>query len=323
MKCDICFNIDQKTNYVNYLVQGVQEAVDENFDGWIETIHANTKSLAELAKGSKVPGVPNMELKAYSDKYQEDLIDLLDDEYDLIYVDYDDELSEQQVSHLLNGAMEEFWDPTQEWWEADSRWVGSEYVWDSLVFPEPEVCDECGSKVIDPSDYETDVRDEISERDSGSWYDRLVRNTPKMLFTATLVPEGLSGEDCCIYYESDTEENRDRLRNLLDQAGITEYTSDWFDNVFGETMYNYAYPMLVFWADPADLILSEVDEFEIECGELWLGNTWSGSGYFSSYDAPVRVKRSQIEVDSLVSGYGAMETAGLCTWNCEVTPLDK
>ncbi len=128
-------------------------------------------------------------------KLADEIIERLDRSYDLVYVDYRDQLMDTQVAALVRGDewLDESWQ-----FESDSKYESTKQIIDN---PASEIVREWSEEADDADlDFVRDglkdnidewdrVRFEIEERDSGSWVDELIGNTPNVLLRINAIDE--------------------------------------------------------------------------------------------------------------------------------------
>lgn len=252
-------------------------------------------------------GLPNKDLCEYQEKYLGQIIDSLDDSYDLIYIDYRDELDDEQVQMLVEGDEAAFWDST-EGWRSESQWDGADYVWETHTFPDPETCEKCGEYLAEPEDFKDEIKCAIMERDSGSWVDELICRTSYKWFLAIPTGGDTYAIDHSRYYPSDAEEAYQVAREQLDEVGV-EYTDEMIQELVQFADYCML-PMFAFEASVSELTNSEEDTITISESVLWLGNTWEGTGWAVKYDKPMTFKKSEVHLDSMIK-YGYQSVFGV------------
>jgi hypothetical protein len=107
---------------------------------------------------------------------REAVIETLPEKLELIYVHYDDQLTDEQVSMLLKGDEEGVWDSLSEW-ESDAQWYSITECWTEAL------------KEFEPDEREALEEDGLAmerfqetcwERDDSDWFNQLLRNTPNV-----------------------------------------------------------------------------------------------------------------------------------------------
>jgi hypothetical protein len=243
----------------------------------------------------------------------DEIIKRLDKSYDLVYVDYRDQLTDSQVSKLARG--EEWVDESWEW-EADNRFESAEQIIDELARPivgkwSEEADDADLDFVLDAFKYGDEwdrVRFEIEERDTGGWVDQLVRQTPSVLLRISAIDEdhGYAFQDV-------------KPRRVLKDLGLraTRENVKTVSDVLAECSPEYSV-LLGYWivgADVSDLYelpISTRAEVEIVNPYLYLGNPFMGSGFISErpLQGTVRVKREDLRTDEDAFGYSVDQVYG-------------
>lgn len=197
--------------------------------------------------------------------------ELLKDEYDLIYVDYDDELSKEQTRALAGGDWDEFWSLTWDW-EGEARWTGADYEMEDLIrkleSDNPELLDAIDEHRDELEEY---TRDEIMERDSGSWLDQLIDRTGPIDCMLPLI-----GED-----DAKWGEERNPL-DILKALGVDETPKNiaLAEEVFYNAPTDLGMAWVVFPMELRDLMRSDsepitVDKFIVCYGNPFVGGYWS------------------------------------------------
>lgn len=222
----------------------------------------------------------------------------LDKTYDLIYVDYRDQLSDDQVAFIVSGDTDKLWESTWEW-ESDSSHEGTQYVIKEIF----ENLDDDERDALDHYDLTDELTDDlenaIRERESGDWIKQLIGHTPDVLIRVTLLDE----DDCFSFEEvavdafltktgfADTPKNREAAAEVIANACPE----------FGVGMVSVLASVGVddIWAMPYD-----TKQVEITNPHLWLGNPFAGSGYAAEFEGTVIVAREDLRTDKDAFGYG-------------------
>lgn len=219
----------------------------------------------------------------------------LADKYELVYVAYDDKLSDEQVEKVVSGDLEGFWEATSEF-ESESRWHGSEYVikdvftddeWDSL---EP--------------DEQEEVRDAIYERDESAWDTELMSHTSNPLLRINAISEddSFSHREVC-------------AGDILDHIGFdaTEHNIKIINNTLAECSTDV---MMGYWVLSADLATlyksNEGDKLRFTNPHLFLGNPFTGAGWVTeeALHGTIDIDREDVHTDKEAFGYGINEIYG-------------
>jgi hypothetical protein len=254
----------------------------------------------------------------------DEIVKRLDKSYDLVYVDYRDQLTDTQVSALVRGDewLDESWE-----FESDSRYDSAKRIIDELA---GNVIREWSDEADADLDFilgafegdEWDrVRFEIEERDTGSWVEQLVRQTPTALLRINVIDEdhGYSFEEVT-------------ARRVLKDLGMraTRENIATVNYVLANASPGYSV-LLGYWIVSADVsaiyeLAHDVEEVEIVNPYLYLGNPFVGSGFISErpLDGTVRVKREELRTDKDAFGYAVDEIYGglrASDFEAEIRPI--
>lgn len=197
--------------------------------------------------------------------------ELLKDEYDLIYVDYRDELSEEQARALVNGDWDEFSDLISAF-EGDSRYEGATYEVEQLMreleLDNPNLLD-----AIDEHRYELEeyARDIIMDRDSGGWLDQLINKADPIDCMLPLINED----------EAEWGEERNPL-DILKALGVAETPEnvELAEEAFYNAPTDLGMAWLVFPMKLRDLMKPYNEPVQIDEAIACYGNPFTG-GYWS------------------------------------------
>lgn len=244
-----------------------------------------------------------------------EIIANLEGSYDLVYVDYRDQLTDKQVAMLVRKDLDGFWESTAEF-EADSQY-------DSIK----EIIEAAGREVIDLWEGEDDedyshlmaeleggdewerIREEIQDRDTSRWADQLASQTGTVLLR---IPVPQLDEDHAIFHEEigaadlmakldipSTDTHRQVIEDLLANA---------------DPEYSLLMGYWVVGISVADIYrLEGYSEYvAISNPHLFLGNPFAGSGYLSedSLSMEIRVKREDLRTDEDAFGYSIEKIYG-------------
>lgn len=197
--------------------------------------------------------------------------ELLKDEYDLIYPDYCDELSEEQVRALASGDWDEFWALTRDW-ESEARWNGANYEMEDLVC-ELESSNPDLLEAIDEhrDELEEYARDIIMDRDSGEWLDELISWSAPLDCMLPLI-----GED-----DAKWGEERNPL-DILKALGVDETPENiaLAEEVFYNAPTDLGMAWVVFPMGLRDLMRSAPEPITVNKLIVCYGNPFTG-GYWS------------------------------------------
>ena len=243
----------------------------------------------------------------------DEIIKRLDQSYDLVYVDYRDQLSDSQVSALVRGDdwLEESWE-----WESDSRYRGTTHIIGDLAKDVVRAwSDEAGADpgfllaaLNDAVDEWERVRFAIEERDTGSWVKQLIGQTPSALLRINVLDEDHA-------YAFEDVSTRRVLRDIGLRA--TRSNLETVRYVLANASPEYSV-LLGYWivgAAVADIHALPNDpeaEIDIVNPYLYLGNPFTGSGFISErpVDGVARVKRKDLRTDKDAFGYAVDEIYG-------------
>lgn len=236
----------------------------------------------------------------------DEIIKRLDDTYDLVYVDYRDQLSDSQVSALVRG---DDWLQESAEWESDNRYAGAKHIIGELA---EEIVREWSDQAGADLDFLLDaLRDGVGEfdrvrlaveaRDSGGWVNQLMRQTPSVLLRINVLDE-----DHAYCYEAVA------ARRVLKEIGLhaTRANIETLNDVLANASPEYSV-LMGYWIVGAEVSgiheLPSDPEAEIEIVNpyLYLGNPFSGSGFISErpLEGRVRVKREDLRTDRDAFGY--------------------
>lgn len=228
---------------------------------------------------------------------------------ELVYVDYRDGFTPEQVEDLLRDGYCEHTDE----WISERQWESACDLADEMF---KEACDD-DELYLDLEDEwrdsseRSDLIDSIVEADTSNPYKDLLRNTGTMLFRvqpdedhmAWLSPEAL-----------DADGPGKALAELGLDLDFAPAVAEILPEIAGYACEGGAHflPAIVFSANPSDLWPYPEDaDVTISDPFLWLTNPWSGNGYgVVAKGCSVTVKRSDIHTDRHAWGYGANDVFG-------------
>jgi hypothetical protein len=241
-----------------------------------------------------------------------ELITRLDEKYELVYVDYRDKLTDEQVDNIVSDDMEAFWTSTEEW-ESNARYESAKFEIEQLLKDlireweneDDEDYDHLTDQFLQTEEFD-EVRYAIEERDESDWVTRLASNTPRALLRITAIDEdhGFAFEDV-------------QAEQVLARVGLsaTEHNLRVINDMLPECSPEFSV-LLGYWivgADVADLVkLNGEEPVDIVNPHLYLGNPFSGSGYIS--EEPLhgvkRIMRDEVHTDKGAFGYSVTEIFG-------------
>lgn len=239
------------------------------------------------------------------------IIERLDESYDLVYVDYRDEMSDEQVSALVRCDFETL-DESRWEWESDNRYESAKHIITELVNDLAREWELDGgdlNEILSDENEEWDrVRFEIEERDKSDWPKQLARNTGSVLLRLQVIDE-----DASYSYEEL------KPRRVLKDVGLraTRANVENMQRTLNECSPEYSI-LMGYWiagADVADIYELPNDPetvIEIENPYLYLGNPYAGSGFISPrpFEGTIRVKRGDLRTDRDAFGYAVDEVYG-------------
>jgi hypothetical protein len=248
------------------------------------------------------------------------MIELMDPEYDLIYVAYDDKFTDEQVAALVRGDWDTFWGSFEPW-EGDARWQGVTYHMKDLGNDAQRALEaETGKDLAGLyDDFEhTDLWDEVrfvmEERESGDWIKSLASHTGRVLMRSIIV-----NEDDGWAFEKVTPTEVLKAYGLKRNKHNVALAREILRECSPE--YSVLLGMIVYAVDVADVYNMPMDTEYVDIIDpfLYLGNPFAGSGYC---DGPakgtIRIERAQFQTDKDCFGYAWNEVAGVYTSAYEV-----
>ena len=232
----------------------------------------------------------------------DDAIARLDESYDLVYVDYRDQLTDEQVTFLVKGDTEALYDSLDEWF-SEAEYLGAEAAMhDAFDDDELDCLGQTGVQTI---------RETIMERDTSDWLSALIRQTPDPLLRVCVIDE-----DDAFAFESVN------AREVLDKVGLShsDHNVAAVEQALAECSPEYSV-LLGYWVFSADLTaLSKLEEDQVvrvANPHLYLGNPMAGSGFVTEpvLHGVVAIPRSELRTDddafgySIASIYGGVRTS--------------
>lgn len=253
-------------------------------------------------------------LKKKLNEFVELLKEHMDEDYDLVYVDYSDSFPNDQVAILLTEQYP--WEYLDMEWEWESRNEGMRYVLKELVDSvvrqydiHPDVVDAFEDSVARGL-----IEEMIEERESGKWYDTLLSQTSAPIMRVAVddvLQTGLEYEDS-VGYATDEEAFRDELENNISLMGLdVEENRKALDYLFAELCDPYYTGFLIFRpTDLAEVVGAQWDDvIEVTDPHLWLTDPLAGDGWMEQLSGKVCIKRSDIKPDS--SAWGVEDVFGI------------
>lgn len=236
----------------------------------------------------------------------------LDSSYDLTYVDYSDQLNNEQLAKgVEEGVMAIYNDDSIMEWVCDQKYdsIGTiiketfETVRDELTNDGYDL-DE-----FDEGDFFGDLRDIISDRDTSTPEDDLINQTPDVLCRVALT--NIDAENMA---ELSASEILTRLKlpvtddNVKEMQEALNNSSAGYDGVYLEAQ-------AVFMFEPSLLIAEDEDTkfVEVDSPRIWLTNPYQGDGWMTGpLSGTVRFDRTKLRVDA-GHGWSAADVFGFTT----------
>lgn len=248
------------------------------------------------------------------------LIEKLDDTYDLVYISYDDELTDNQLRSVLAGNPSEAEESIMEWAD-DCRWHAlTEYVLPQILSSSER------DSLMDDRDAFEDLQEAIYERDTSCPFEDLLKNTSRNLMRYQVCHQtlgDLAGYDDEGYLSASAP---DVIADLLglEKGGSMEAIKQMAEietmvaNADGEcNLY------VIWYEEPADVAAPIVahawrgealpTRITWDTPHLVLLNTGCGSGMDCSLDGPLSLPfdAEAVCLDKEDCGYGWDQTAGV------------
>lgn len=142
-------------------------------------------------------------------------IDTLDKKLDLVYVSYDDRLTDDQVSKLLEGDIEGVWDSTSEW-ESEAQHYSIQHLWEEALSSFDQIERE---RLEESSEAYEAFQSECWERDESDWFDQLCRNTPGVMIRYYLTDK--DGDEVEIEGYTTDLTVEEQAQTIAEAAGIS------------------------------------------------------------------------------------------------------
>ena len=248
--------------------------------------------------------------------------------YELVWVDYRDCLTDEQVDWIMSGDMEEFWSSTMDW-VPDQRYESAEDIVESLAkqyaWAEFEHDADDVLSAFDGSREYYDLILAVMDRDSSDWFTDLIRNTPAPLMRVICLGERYLADGLTLV----TSDNvREYMREVVDSLVGVDGNTEAIEELLRECYLDYyVIPQLLF--TPADLstILDAALDAKVVITNPWLllGNPFQGDGYEVELRGNVTLDRGQIRTDRAAAGYSWSTIAGVNSgsYSCEVEVIKK
>ena len=257
---------------------------------------------------------------------------------ELIYVDYNDKLTDSQLSAYLSGDFTEVWEEISVW-ESDARYAGYEFYRDEAL---KTLAHDLKSEGYDPDDVEDAVAEfrysdeesffceSVYEREGGDWFDTLARNSPQTYVRIELVDIDDQVHIGDYDPRSDDETWEDMATQLMERITCVEDRAalrEALDKVRGELCRGYYYQPFVFGTIyPADLVGNYQEFITLKGGTILIEDPWSGTGMELELDedkVKLTIPRRELLLDEEARGYGWDEVCGLVQGLYPIEVLDS
>ena len=240
----------------------------------------------------------------------------LDKTYELVYVHYDDKLTDEQVGYIVRGDSEALWESLSEW-EDESCWYAVREITTELkanVIRAWEDEDDADYSALadefDGSDEWESVRYEIEERNTGDWIKQLVRHTGQVLLRIPI--DTIDEDNSFSFREVEAAEVLDRIGfahtkgNLREVSYVLANASPEFSVLMGYWIVGADVEALY------DLPIDGDAQVEITDPYIYLGNPFAGSGFVSEkpLTGTVRLSRADLRTDKDAFGYSINDIYG-------------
>jgi len=243
---------------------------------------------------------------------RDEILANLDETYDLVFVAYDDKLTDEQTAALVRGDFEAIWDSTDEW-TCDSSHEGAKYhiaehLADAIRTFEAADDDDY-TDLSDSFEFSAEydeVRELIMDRDAGQWFDELIGNTPDPLLRVPLVDE-----DHALEPSIATPADVLTACGLPHTPGNVQLANDLLANVPSSVGMIYALATV----DLAVVNMIPSDAFATITGpHLLMGNPFAGAYHAEGpFEGSVSVERDDLRTDRDAFGCSWDECAGLAS----------
>jgi hypothetical protein len=279
------------------------------------------------------------------EKFRDDVIAQLKDDYALTHVDYNDRLMSEQIDAVVAGDWETVVTSNMDW-EGENRHHGATYEikdevesvakdwevhdrvkayvdagvitdWAEGDYPYDELADD-----FEHTPQWDEVLEAIKERDTSDPYKQLAGQSGQVLMRQVI-----ANEDVALYGNHSPSAVIAWLKENLEPGSVlkrNKHNLDVVRSVISESMHSLAYSMgmIVYAANVGDLYeMGDCEYVEVVNPYLYIGNYYQGDGYCSEkpLDAVFRIKRSELTTDTGAAGYGWNEVAGVYTSAYEAT----
>lgn len=249
--------------------------------------------------------------------------------YELVWVDYRDHLTDEQVDWVMSGDMEEFWSSTMDW-ESDQQYESAKNIVESLAEQYAWVEFEYDADdVLSAFDGSTEYHDlilSVMDKDSSEWFTDLIRNTPAPLMRVIYSDERYLADESTLV----TSDNaREYVTEVVDSLVGSEGNEEAIEELLRECclVSCYVVPQLLFTPEDLSTILDAEPGDKVVITNPWLllGDPFQGDGYEVELRGNVTLDRGQIRTDRAAGGYSWSTIAGVNpgSYSCEVAVIKK
>lgn len=224
----------------------------------------------------------------------------------LVYIDYRDQLTDEQVEEVIHDG----WSESLDEWVSDVQWGAAWELAGELLERNPGLL------------YgRSDLAEEICEIDTSNPASDLASNTGMMLFRYS------PSEDDMVWVGADTTAESLHAELGLADEFLPVLRDEIWPEIEGYTVSGGGFgATFLFSANPADVVkaLNEGEDGRVVVHDpfLWLCNPWAGNGWGEvATGCTVTLERSQVHVDQCAWGYSAHDVfGGLALPDSTITP---
>lgn len=225
---------------------------------------------------------------------------------ELVYVDYSDSLSDEQVDAIVRGDYEHFDGGHFDEWSSDNRFETVCGLLDEILKDLAEEWDEEALEEWKHSEEWEEARFAIEDKDTSEPLKKLAHQTGSVMLRITLKDE----DDSYSFKEVNEEDALDELglprseHNLEHMAEIIANASPEFSVAMVSALASVDVGDLydLLWANDPSVL-------EITNPGIWMGNPFAGSGYADQLEGTILVKREDLRTDKGAFGYGWQEVS--------------
>lgn len=230
---------------------------------------------------------------------------------ELVYIDYRDQLDDEQVSALACQDWEKL-DASLDEWLDETRWMGAREAIAELL-KDADLDEEEVERFRD-SDWYDELRFVIEERDTSEPLKELASHSSPVLMRVTVIDE----DDSLSFQEVHARDVLERIglpcsdTNIETMYGIIDNASPEFTVCMGFWLFE-VHPRDIYDWKP------ETTKLRVTNPGFWLGSPFSGSGYADQLEGSIYIERADLRTDKQAWGYGWGEVVGgYCFGNFEV-----